>query len=224
MFDRIRQARDAWVAHALGVLVPSSSSSEVEESLGQPQQSTAAPREAPSSDLPMPPSSGRPPQLEHAVRAKLMTFDELKGKIGRSPSPDRFFGLKKMSSRYKEVERTLGGAQEAINAILAQPLSVVLDDERDLTDFLGKLDNLISAARTYQMKYDEHKQNVQYEALEEIIQNAIQYKKNVSIVLSDLNCQDVKYYLTLGQAIQIKEYGIRFCDCDFQRYNDNNVK
>src|SRR4051794_26386570 len=99
----------------------------------------------------LPPPPPRPPQrpaqLQHAIDAKLMTFEQLKAKVGHAPKKDRFGGKFKMSSRYKAMGAALDDSQNEITALELRPVAD-LQGSRDALEqaVINQIDIMISRA------------------------------------------------------------------------------
>ncbi len=171
----------------------------------------------------------RPPQLEHAVREQLMTFDELSEQVGHKPHPDKLGGRWKMSKRYKDVETATGAATGAVDATGDTSLSAIVTDEAErakLEGLLGaQLDKLIEACEAYQRQQAGKAPKVR--AAQLMIDSARSYKlslkDSLDLVLADPAVQRVAGKLTIDQAIFAKECGISFVDCQLDLYNDDEL-
>jgi hypothetical protein len=178
----------------------------------------APPRRPP----PPPPGASRPPQLEHAVRERLMTFDQLAEKIGHKPKSDRLGGLWKMSERYKAI----GSAHEEVTQATKAPLASITGDPNARqtleTQLDAKIDTLISKCEAYQKKHKGSRTSVQG-----MIDNARSFKQTyrdaLDKALADPAVGTVGGKMTIDEAIFAKQCGIAFKDCKLDLYNDDEL-
>lgn len=185
---------------------------------------------------PPPPPPQRSAQLQQAVEARLMTFDELAKKIGHEPHPDKTFKnpitgkvvtVRKMSTKYKQIQAELS---ETTNTI-AESGKIKLDDfdegkRQEVEDTINQqLDALKKAATDYKTKH--RKDNDKSAAADEFIQSIEDYrtmlKTGLDAILSDPAFDTVKDKINLEQALHAKKCGINFADCKFDVYNDDNA-
>ena len=179
----------------------------------------------PAAPPPLPPAPQRPAQLQHAIDAKLMTFDELAGKIGHRPRADKLGGRWKMSKRYKVLQGAVGGSQDEVDALEARPATDLQNTrdqvERELTQ---QIDALIAAAASYR---DSKRQSGKKDAANGLIDQATKYKAdlraNLDKVLADPKFADIAAHCTIGEAVAAKVRGLNFKDCKFDVHNDSKL-
>jgi hypothetical protein len=161
---------------------------------------------------PPPPTPQRPPQLVQEVKARMLTFDELADKIGHQPHKDRLGGKWKRSTEYKAVRAEIN----EVNTLSAASLA-----DGDLDGLDGQLDALIAAAGRYRA---QHKKNDDKKgAADDVVASAQAQKLALVAVRADPAFDQVKHHITLKQAIECKQRGIAFADCQFDLYNDTNA-
>jgi hypothetical protein len=211
------RSQDQWLVRVLGVAPPV--------------------QRDPSRPPPTPPlAPQRPPQLQQAINARLMTFDELSNKIGHDPHADKTFKnpitgkvvtVRKMSTNYKQVQSELG----ATNTTIEEAGKRKLDDfdpskrkevEEEIT---AQLDVLRWAANAY--KTQHRKDTDKTAAVDEFLTSIDKYqaslKSGLDAILADPAFDKVKGQINLEQALHAKRCGINFGDCDFAAYNDDNA-
>ncbi len=186
------------------------------------RRKVAKPRPMPP---PLPPPPQRPAQLQHAIDTKLMTFDELAGKIGHQPRADKLGGRWKMSKRYKVLQTQVGGSQDKVEELEARPATDLQNTrdqvERELTD---QIDALIAAASSYR---DSKRKSGKKDAASALIDQANTYKTdlkaNLDKVLADPKFADIAAHCTIGEAVAAKVRGLNFKDCKFDVHNDTKL-
>jgi hypothetical protein len=146
-----KKVQDKWIHDTLGVSVP-------------PQV------------LPPPP---RPPQLQQIIGERVMTFDQLAGKIGHKPKGNRARGLYKMSERYKAIEDAFTETETGIQTTQQTTLDAIDDNgwttlEQELD---GRLDDLITAATGYRDRKAQKKKRQASQAADDLITDATRYKQ-----------------------------------------------
>jgi hypothetical protein len=174
-------------------------------------------------------------QLQQAVEAKLMTFEELAAKIGHKPHKDKtmkipFKGevtVRKMSTAYKEVEAEFVATFNKIEQLGRTGLDDFDQEKRDqiTTEIDEQLAELRIAANTYRNahKKDATKTGAIDELLRSIDDYGTMLHDGLDAVLADPAFDTVKGHLNLDEALHAKKCGINFADCRFDLYNDDKA-
>lgn len=156
----------------------------------------------------------------------LMTFEELQAKIGAKPKKDRFFGLQKMSTRYKAI----GNKLDAVKATLANATVAQLAAEggRDAFELQlsQQLDEIVDAGRRYQKKHTGKKG----QAVQALLDDVARFRKEIPPALDALTEKDaLPEGLGVDQAMAAKRAGIKpgqlkgvsAKHCNFANCNDD---
>jgi hypothetical protein len=198
-----------------------------------PEQDQQPPLNVPVNAPIIPP---RPAQLQQAIAARLMTFDQLAEKIGHQPHQDRTFKnpltgntvtVRKRSTNYKEVQVALAGATNAIATTGKTKLDDFDPDQREEieNELNTQLDALRDAARAYQAQHKKNrdKSAAAGEFIDSIDAYQAMLKTALDAILDDPAFDTVKGRINLDQAIQAEQCGINFADCRFDDHNDGNA-
>lgn len=160
----------------------------------------------------------------------LMTFEELQAKIGSKPKKNRFFGKKKMSTRYKAIgERMAELKDQLANANLGDITAEGGRDsfEQDLNDQLDEVDQ---ACQRYQKKHTGSKGR----AVQDLRDDIVRFRKEITTQL-DLLLQNGDTGLPEGlpveQAMALNRAGIKpgqlkgvsLKHGDFAKFNDETA-
>lgn len=217
-----RSLQDEWVERNLKKKIPIKGASRDRNTkvVRRKGKVLASPKPKP---LPLPPS--RPPQLQHAVESKLMTFDELKNKIGHAPRPDKLGGKWGMSKRYKVLENEVSDSQQKISDLEGKPATDLTNDrdavEAEITD---QIDAMIKAAEKYKKaKFDSKKKNAAQALIDQAKKYKADLKSNLDAILDDPKFDRVAPSCTIGELLAAKMRGLNFADCKFDVHNDDKL-
>lgn len=160
---------------------------------------------------PPPPPPDRSPVLTGKIDGALMTYDQLKERIGHTPH----WGIKgvwKRSVHYKEMRAETKNIEKACKTSLS---------ELDQGALTKSLDDLIEAGEDYAGQHagDDDKVAVG----NDVAARARDRKKLLEAVVNDPDFDRVKDHITIEQALDCKARAIRFQDCAFDTLNDGNV-
>jgi hypothetical protein len=173
---------------------------------------------------PRPPAPTRPAQLQHAVEAKLMTFDELVQKVGSAPKKNR--GPFKMSTRYKALQAEIAGSERLVGELEKAPASDLERSRAAIEKQLGdQLDAMIRSATAY--RGAKTSGTGKEKAAQDLIDRATEYKANLKgnldKIIADPKFADVSAHATVGELLQAKTRGLNFKDCKFAEHNDTKL-
>ncbi len=156
----------------------------------------------------------------------LMTFEELKAKIGSAPKKDRLGGLYKMSTRYKAIGQKLEAVKQALARATIEQIADQGGREQFESALNDQLDEVVAAGKRYQKKHTGKKGRAVQELLDDVERFREEIPRTLD-ALTDGNDQ-LPDGLSVDQAIVAKRSGIKpgqlkgvsLKHCEFTRFND----
>lgn len=157
----------------------------------------------------------------------LMTFEELQAKFGAKPKKDRFFGLKKMSVRYKAIGEKL----QAVKDTLTSATLGDIDDQGGRQNFEqllnARLDEVDDACARYQKKHKGSKSR----AVQDLRDDAQRFRDEIPRALDKLlGGEEARLPddLKVDSALAAQRAGIKPAQmrgvsgkhCEFAKFND----
>lgn len=163
----------------------------------------------------------RVPQLQQQINDRLMTFDSLAGKIGHRPHPDKIYGLWKMSTKYKAVGQSLNLVNKALGDATIGTNARNAEQKEALHQKLG---TLVRDAKSYIKQHTGFSHTSSYnKAKIAVMQELLDLANTALAVLDDPDASSLPQDLSLTQALEIKQRGILFSDCDFTHFTDSRL-